>query len=442
MTFLAPLFMYIGLAVAAGAVALHFIVTRQPQSTPLPTARFVPQGTVRVTTIAAPEDRLLLLLRVLLVLLVAAAFARPVLVPRRRPVLRVVLADVSRAVASDAELRDSVRAVLRPGDALVVFDSAARAIRDHATDSAAALRLTTGDARLTPALIVALRAASEMRAGADSLELVLVSPLPARAADGATPTVRALWPGRARLVRVAARPDSGAAAGGAAIVAAADDPIIAGAVAAQLSARDATTRIVRGAATAGDSAWAASGRRALVRWPAAAAPAGWSARPAPDTVGAVIAGETALVAPLVRRWRLASPGGRVIARWLDGEPAATERALGAGCIRDVAIEIPTRGDLVFRPSFGDFLRALAAPCAGAGAGAPMGPDDLRMLAGAGPLAPSARIAPAERLSTPLVPWLLGAALLLALAELLVRRGARPRWTDAAAETEPAVRRAS
>ena len=47
MTFLSPIFLYLGVAAAAGAVALHFIVTRQPSSTPLPTARFVPVSSER-----------------------------------------------------------------------------------------------------------------------------------------------------------------------------------------------------------------------------------------------------------------------------------------------------------------------------------------------------------------------------------------------------------
>ena len=99
MTFLAPMFFYMALGVAAGAVALHFIVTRQPTSSPLPTVRFVPPSAVRVTTVSpVPEDLPLLLVRVLAVLCIGAALARPVLVPHRRPVARVVLADVSRAI--------------------------------------------------------------------------------------------------------------------------------------------------------------------------------------------------------------------------------------------------------------------------------------------------------------------------------------------------------
>lgn len=177
MTFLAPIFFLLGMGVAAGAVALHFIVTRQPASSPLPTVRFVPTSSVRVTTVApVPEDLLLLLLRVLLALLIGAALARPVLTPERRPVAHLVLADVSRAVGSIEAVRDSARAILEPGDVLVVFDSAARVIRSGAADSAAQLVRTEREGRLSPALVAAMRAASALRDAADSVELAIISP--------------------------------------------------------------------------------------------------------------------------------------------------------------------------------------------------------------------------------------------------------------------------
>src|SRR3954465_859311 len=112
MSFLAPMFFYVALGVAAGAVALHFIVTRQPTSSPLPTVRFVPTSAVRVTTVApVPEDLLLLLVRVLAALFIGAALARPVLLPHRRPIARVVLADVSRGVGRIESVRESARAL-------------------------------------------------------------------------------------------------------------------------------------------------------------------------------------------------------------------------------------------------------------------------------------------------------------------------------------------
>lgn len=441
MTFLAPIFFYLGLGVAAGAVALHLIVTRQPTSSPLPTVRFVPTSSVRVTTVApVPEDLLVLLVRVLTAILIGAALARPVLTPNRRPVARVVMADVSRAVGNIAQVRDSARALLGPGDVLVAFDSAARVVRSGAMDSASRLARTERDGRLSPALIAALRVASAIRNEADSIELAIVSPLRASEVDGSTQAIRALWPGRVRVVRVAAGADSLAPHAGLAIHGGTDDPLTLAAEAAGIAASDSAVRVVRGAALAADSAWAAGGRRTLVRWPAADAPRGWVARARVDTVGAVIAGEAALVFPLERRWALdsATHPTRVAARWVDGQPAAIDRAVGAGCIRDVAIPVPAQGDLVLRRMFGRFLRALGAPCELVAGGPSLGDAQVNALAGAGALAASGTIRPPDVVATPLVPWLLGAALLFALLEMFVRLGSAPLWT-AAGDDAPASR---
>jgi hypothetical protein len=436
MTFLAPLFFYLGMALAAGALALHFIVTRQPTSSVLPTVRFVPNSTVRVTTVARPEDLLLLLLRVLVALLLGAAFARPILLPKRRPIARIVVADVSQAVGRIEEVRDSARALLGPQDALVGFDSTAQVVRKDVVGAARQLARSPRAGRLSPALVAALRTAAELRAGADSIELAIVSPFRAAEIDGATQAIRTLWPGRIRLVPVAPRADSLAPPAGLAVRGGADDGVALAAALAGLPSSDSAVRIVRGTVSSADSIWVAGGRRTLVRWPVDGAPPGWVARPHPDTAGAVIAGEAAFVVPLERRWELpaSARANRIAARWVDGAPAAAEYAVGSGCIRDVAVPVPLRGDLVLRPSFGRFVRALVAPCGTAGVGPGLGAAELSVLAGSGPLAPRDAIAPPDTIATPLVPWLLGAALVLALLELLVRRGSAPVWTGVGAES--------
>lgn len=439
MTFLAPVFLFAAVGVAAVGVALHFIVTRQPTSSPLPTVRFVPISQVRVTRLAPlPEDLLLLLVRALAVLLLGAALARPVILPHRRPVARVVLADASRAVGAIQTVRDSARTLLGPGDVLVLFDSAARIVRRGAADSAARLEAHARAGRLSPALIAGLRAASTIHDAADSIELAIVSPLRASEIDGATLAIRALWPGRVRIVRVDGAADSLAPAAGFTVRATADDPIAVAASVSGVAASDSTVRVVRDDASADDSVWVTGGRRTLVRWPAADVPPGWVARARPDSAMAVVAGEAALVAPLERRWALdtAARIARVVARWVDGAPAAVERDVGRGCIRDVAIPVPARGDLVLRPAFARLLRALAAPCE-AVAGAPAADAAvIAALAGSGPLATRAAVRAPDTVATPLVAWLLGAALGLVLVEVIVRRGAAPRWTSVEAESAP------
>jgi hypothetical protein len=254
---------------------------------------------------------------------------------------------------------------------------------------------------------------------------VVISPLAPEEWDEATDSIRALWPGRIRLVRAAAQADT-VRGSGLAVSSEPEDPVRVAAALAGRSRPDTTVRITRGAAGAADSAWAAGGR-VLVRWPAAGAPPGWTPRDPPDTAGAVIAGSATVVFPVERRHRLdPASAGRVVARWVDGDPAAVEREIGAGCIRDVAIAVPQRGDLVLRPAFARLLDALTAPCGEVGrAGARTAPD-LAGFAGAGPLASRASIAAPATVVPPLVPWLLGGALLLAIAELFVRRDDRAK----------------
>lgn len=423
MTFLAPLFFFLGLGAAAATVALHFIVTRQPPSSPLPTARFVPEGSVRVITVAKPTDLWLLLLRALLAIVIGAAFALPIVVPSRRPVARVVVADISRAVGSIAAVRDSARALLDEGDVLVAFDSAAYISQSGAADSAARLERSERPGRLSVALVAALRSAARIRSTADSLELVIISPFLAAELDGATAEIRKLWPGRIRTVRVASSVDSTGRTTGFALRAAADDPVGLAASIAGSARRDADVQVVRDVATAEDSVWATSGRHTLVRWPAEGAPPGWVARNAVDTAGAVIAGQAALVVPLERRWRVdavARPK-RVAARWVDGAPAAVEYLVGDGCIRDVALPVPARGDVMLRPSFAHLLEALGTSCAAISGGPALPGSDLAILRGTGPLATAAGITPPDTIATPLVPWLLALALLLVVVEIFMRR---------------------
>ena len=91
MTLLAPGFFWAAIAVSAGIVALHFIVTRQPRAVVLPTARFVPDSPATAAARdARPADLLLLFLRVLVVLAAGAALAKPILQPTKRPEARVI----------------------------------------------------------------------------------------------------------------------------------------------------------------------------------------------------------------------------------------------------------------------------------------------------------------------------------------------------------------
>jgi hypothetical protein len=442
MTLLAPGYL-VAAAVAAGiALGLHLLVTRHGPSAVLPTARFIPAEPAAIVAVARrPRDLVVLLIRVATLGFVGLAFGRPVVTSHRHGTVRIVLADRSSDAGDIAQMRDSVRQLLRDGDVLVVFDSAAHVVPRGGANAATSLGRASVRGSLSSALIVARRQAARLRTAADSIEMDLISPVTGDELDAATPAIRALWGGRIHVVRVAAAHDSGAPPQ-VSVRAPAGDPLrdaapvrqrMLSAGATELADGSAATpgvRIVRDAPAAEDSAWARTGQgRVLVVWPRVGDAAGWLARQPIDTVGAVVAfrpAPIAVVASFARQWRLDARIGRVRARWIDGEPAVVEHAAGDGCIRDVAIQVPVSGDLVLRPEFGDLVAALLRPCGDAWrVVAPVAESDVAMIAGSGPLMASDAVAAASG-DEPFVPWLAGAALVLLIVEAMVRRDrARP-----------------
>lgn len=453
MIFLAPVYLIAAGAIAAGVVALHFLSTREPDTDLLPTVRFIPKVPVQATTITMRfSDPWLLVLRVLLILLLGAALARPILHPLSAPVARIAVVDMSRAVGSPRELADSARGYVEGAAAVVFFDREAREVAGGAMDSLEVLEggtpvpvdalagqpvdspgVLAGDATgargargggqrriraekgsLSSTLIAALRTASGLRDGADSLQLVVISPFAREERDAATERIRALWPGRIEVVRVGGvGPADGLPTGARTSVA---DPAPTG--------------------TAAESPGQVS--RARVEWADSAASELWTERETPDTIAGVRANEAVMVYPFERRWRpaAATPAAlstsgpsstlppentRVYARWMDGEPAAFERATDDGCVRSIAIPLPTEGDAILRPSFQRFLADLDEPCGEPGDPTPLSDEFLTAFAGDGPLAPASEIGRQVKRVTPAVPWILALALLVALAEHWARR---------------------
>ena len=411
LSFLAPAYLFAAVAAAAGLVAAHFIVRRQPRSMVLPTARFVPDAPVLTTGWARmPTDVLPLLLRVLCVLLAGLALAGPFFQRRAGGTARVILVDRSRAVADSGEAADSVTAARAPHDVVIEYGSRAS---------------------LSAGLVAATRAASRFRDVTDSVELVIVSPFAAGQLDAATPRLRREWPGRARLVRVA-----GATAADTApapvVVGESGDPLSV-ALAMTRAPGGPETRIVRRELTAGDSLWAREGRRLLLHWPVSSAPAGFIARRENPRAAGVIARGPVVLAPMERRWQHV-PGAddAAVAWWIDGEVAAAESPIGAGCVRSVAIPVSGGGDFVLRPDFHALLRELLEPCGGAAQLLPSAGPALAMLSGSGGLAPASAFARPRLEASPITKWLLIASLVAALLELLVRS---PRGSRVAASRE-------
>ncbi|MEX1187330.1 MAG: BatA domain-containing protein [Gemmatimonadaceae bacterium] len=404
LSFFAPWYLLAALAAAAALVAAHFIVRRQPRAMLLPTARFVPDAPVLTTGWARrPSDLAPLALRVLCVLLAGLALAGPFLRQRAGGTAKVLLLDRSRAVADSTEARDSVAAIRADGDVVLGYGAAAER------------------GSLSAGLVAATRAASRLRGGADSVELVIVSSFAAEEIDAASARVRREWAGRARLVRVAApTPDSlrrPTIAGDPA------DPLaVALAIAKPLARAD--VRIVRSAAGAADSQWTTGQPgRVLLHWPVSAAPEGFIARGESAPAGGVVARGPAVIAPFQRRWQFVPALGRKpVAWWIDGDVAAAEAVLGGGCVRSVAIPVSAAGDFVLRPDFHALLRDLAQPCGGAPAYEPIPASIMAMLAGTGGLSPSSSFAKPPAETSPAAKWLLLASLACALLELMFRRG--------------------
>ena len=376
MSFLAPGFLAGAAATALGVVLLHFIVTRRPRSLPFPTARFVPEVPIAARTRAIRfGDLALLLLRVLMIMLVGAALARPAFAPRRERIVRIIVADVSGSVASRAETRDSVKAVYRVGDGIIAFDTIATRIASP--DSLSRMQRVSSPGSLSAALVAALQLAPSVRAGADSLELVVISPLVDAEYDRATGAIRALWPGRARLLRVAAATENRI------------QPIV--------------------SQTAGGSR------------PAFAVP-----RNRIDTMGGVAVDRNVVIATFERRWRFIPDSlsrARVVGRWVDGEPAVIERDSGATCIRSTIVQIDSSGDMLLRPDVIRYRTSLVAPCGSVTSTAGVLPDTsaVSMLAGKGQLASATLFPQPVESDSPLARWLVAIAIVLAVIDMIARR---------------------
>jgi aerotolerance regulator-like protein len=417
-SFLAPLWLAVAGAAVVVVVALHLISTQRPLPAPFPTARFVPESEARAATRARrPADLALLMMRILALLLLGAAAARPVARTHGASAARVLLVDRSRSARGD--VRDTALALWRPGDALVVFDSAARRIGDAAVDSLRQLQPVGERGALSPALVAAARAARLLAPQADSVDVLIVSPVATDELDAASELLLARWSGHVRIIRTVE------AATVSPIVtlesAEADDALRPAVRAVNISASTAAARapvrVLRRAASPADSAAARAGT-AVVLWPVSAGPgraagvwAGSATVIAPfSSIGFAVGGDTSRVAI-----------ARVVARWSDGRPAAIESALGRGCIRTIGVGVPVAGDVTLQPRFVDVARRLVGSCAGANTAGAASDSMLRVLQRP-PRGPPANVRTGDAFGGGSVAaWLVAAAFLLLVMELAVRR---------------------
>ncbi|MDB4881246.1 MAG: hypothetical protein JWL95_12 [Gemmatimonadetes bacterium] len=416
MSFLAPWAFAVAGMAAMGMVLLHLVARQRPAAYVLPTTRFIPDQRTLVSRAATrPRDLLLLALRVLLLLSVGAAFARPVLTPRHGAMARVVLIDRSRAVANAPDAIAKAQSVANDGvpTTLIAFDSMPILISATTLDSLAGATRTDALGSLSAALIAARRASGALAERADSIQLVLVSPVAASEIDFATRRLRAEWPGAIRVERVGMRADSSAPWTLDPRLSADDQ--LGPALASLPGKATAVTHLVRNTPSPADSAFARDGGT-VVRWDSTAA-----ARPLAEGLAV---GDEVIVAALGRR---AVPGvGKAIARWADGSVAATEATVGKGCIRDIGVTIPVAGDIALHPPFQHIVRTLLTPCGLVVAERAADSTTIAWLTGSSRSAAHAALLRGKNEQpSPLAPWLLGLAILLALAELAVRAMRQP-----------------
>lgn len=415
MTFLAPVWLGLAAAAALAVVAIHLIAWRLPRAVILPTARFVPDEPARLAArTVRPSDLALLALRIGIIIAGGVAMARPAVHPSPRGEALVMALESSAAMGDTARLRDSVRAIpRRDHTSFVVFDTAARvfAAEDGAWNDIASPRLG-GNASLTVGLLAAIREARRLARDYESVDIVLVSTFARASFDQATAGVRDTWPDSIRVVRIP--PPTGATEPShVELPTVGDDPIVAGLHLAQANnLLRGTSRLIRTAATAGDSAWAREGH-ALILWPRAEGNA-------PERVDGIHARGFTAIGHVVRRSSM-SDSGRVIARWLDGAAAARENQLGAGCVRTIGFDVPDIGDFALTPSFQRLLSVLAGPCDGHAQ--PAVASDSAIADIAAPSGGTPARTPPDEYGTAnrLAALLMALAALLALTELWVRR---------------------
>ena len=140
-----------------------------------------------------------------------------------------------------------------------------------------------------------------------------------------------------------------------------------------------------------------------------------------------MAGEAGVVSTFDRQWSYPPDslhGAEVIARWVDGEPAAIEKPDGTGCTRSVAVPVTPVGDFVIRKDFVRFVSSLSRPCARTTSLIPADPAVVEKLEGKGGLAPRAAFQPLADARSDLAPWLFALAIAAAVAELFLRHRAR------------------
>lgn len=404
MTWLAPWALAAGALGMLGVVAAHLLTRQRPRALALATTRFLPAGMLEATTLQPiPMDRWWLLLRLLILGLLAVGVAQPVATIARVPTRTVLLLDRTLPLPAQRQALTTLSA----SDAVIAFDTSAAL-----SAPGAAVTRTSRTSQLSAALAQLAHARDSLSRGATRLRIAIASGFAGASLDPATQSIRELLPDSIALLPVVLPPDSGIARGTVIVHAAGDDPIAATARLLGDSIARAGTIIERsGALTREDSAAATAG--ATVLW--------WSTRDANGVpaLQALTVASTTWIAPMTRDSSATQLPERVVGWWADGSPAMRESQLGEGCVLRFGAGLPAAGDHTLSLSAQAWLAAVLTSCDRPPAAVHEPPPWL-----SSPPARSGTAAARPVELSAAAPWLIGGALALALAELLLRRRIR------------------
>ncbi|MYE00515.1 MAG: hypothetical protein F4Y03_04440 [Alphaproteobacteria bacterium] len=388
MTLLYPWFFWASCGAAAGAVALHVISWELREPVPFPTLRFVPEREVIAAELNYRlSDLKLLLLRLAIVLLLGLALAQPFWVAPDSEA-RVVLVDVSAAVARDDAWRERVGEVVAGTDSLIAYADAPSRIEADGLDGAFAAESAAPPApvgNLSAALAAAIQEDETLKNRAETVSLTILSPFPLASFDAATNRLRALWQGPLETMRV--------------------PPAEPAAMAETLGATSVALHWDGSAGSSRESPW--------------------QLKDAPDRAEGILTPVATLVAPFERKWQLADADAsdlRVVATWLDGAPAAVERIEDGVRHTFLGFALSDRDDIALRPSFVRYRDWLEDPARLLPGMNPV--DDLELARLLQPVTEAASEPSAQETRiqiTRAAPWVLLLALVLALAEPALRR---------------------
>lgn len=399
MTWLAPWALAAGALGMLGVVAAHLLTRQRPRALVLATARFLPAGMLEATTLQrVPMDRWWMLLRLLILALLAAGAAQPVVTGSRVPSRTALLLD--RSLPVDAQRR--ALSTLASTDVVIAYDSIAVLVGPDVRP------VEAGGASLSSAFGRLVRVRDSLAAGARRLHVAIASEFRPGSLDPATEHLRMLVADSIIVMPVVVAPETARIRGPVTVHADGNDPIAATALLLGDSVALASAIIERGASLTRDDSSAANAGATVFWWPARVAKG-------EPKLQALTVGTHTWIAPMERDAASAAGTGHAIGWWADGTIAVRETRIGNGCLLRLGASLPGAGDHTLSLSAQAWLAAVLTACDREPHVAAPAPAWL-----APPPASTTSVSERSVLVSSSAPWLIATALCLAAAELLLR----------------------